>query len=115
MLKYALSHIPYILACHLQIDADLDPVPQPAYHFDADPDPDFHFHADSDADLDCYLMRKRIRMRIQVTKNDADPAPHHWDNSKVEIKRESLRPTSEIQPITINSLCQIFLDGFLTH
>jgi hypothetical protein len=43
-------------------------------------------------------------MRIQVTKNDADPAPHHWDNSKVEIKRESLRPTFEIQPITINSV-----------
>jgi hypothetical protein len=31
VLKYA--HIPYILACHLQIDADPDPVP--AYHFDA--------------------------------------------------------------------------------
>jgi hypothetical protein len=25
------AHIPYILACHLQIDAD--PVPDPAYHF----------------------------------------------------------------------------------
>jgi hypothetical protein len=37
MLKKA--HIPYILACHLQIDAD--PVPDPAYLFDADPDPDF--------------------------------------------------------------------------
>jgi hypothetical protein len=48
VLKYA--HIPYILACHLQIDEDLDPVPDPAYHFDAD--------------LDFYLMR----MRIQVTK-----------------------------------------------
>jgi hypothetical protein len=38
VLKYA--HIPYNLACHLQIDAD--PVPDPAYHFDADPhsDPD---------------------------------------------------------------------------
>jgi hypothetical protein len=36
--------MPYILACHLQIDAD--PVPDPAYHFaadpDADPDPDFY-------------------------------------------------------------------------
>jgi hypothetical protein len=40
----------YILACHLQIDAD----PDPAYHFDAAPD----------ADPDFYLMR----MRIQVTK-----------------------------------------------
>jgi hypothetical protein len=34
------SHIPYILACHLQIDAD--PVPDPALHFYVDPvaDPD---------------------------------------------------------------------------
>ncbi len=31
------SHILYILACHLQIDAG----PDPAYHFDTDPDPDF--------------------------------------------------------------------------
>ncbi len=42
MFKYAF--IPYILACHLQIDADLDP----DYHFDADPDPDYHFDADPD-------------------------------------------------------------------
>jgi hypothetical protein len=40
------AHIPYILACHLQIDAD----PDPAYHFDAKTDPDF------------YLMRIRIRV-----------------------------------------------------
>jgi hypothetical protein len=38
VLKY--SHIPYILACPLQIDAD--PVLDPAYHFDADPDSDFY-------------------------------------------------------------------------
>ncbi len=36
--KYA--HIPYIVACHLQIDAHPDPVPDPAYHFDPDPDAD---------------------------------------------------------------------------
>ena len=42
VLKYA--YILYILACHLQIDADLDP----AYHFDADPGPAFHFDADPD-------------------------------------------------------------------
>jgi hypothetical protein len=42
------AHIPFILACQLQIDAD--PVPDPAYHFEAD--------------LDFYLLR----MRIQVTK-----------------------------------------------
>jgi hypothetical protein len=44
VLKYA--HIPYILACHLQIDAD--PVPDPAYHFDADADPGYQNDADSD-------------------------------------------------------------------
>ncbi len=36
VLKYA--HIPYIFACHLQIDAD--PEPDPAYHYKADSDPD---------------------------------------------------------------------------
>jgi hypothetical protein len=46
VLKYA--HITYILACHLQIDADLDSVLDPAYHYCADPD------------LDFYLMRMRI-------------------------------------------------------
>jgi hypothetical protein len=52
VLKYA--HIPYILACHLQIDADPDL--NPAYHFDADPDPDFN------------LMRIRVPkiMRIRI-------------------------------------------------
>jgi hypothetical protein len=37
------AHIPYILACHRQTDADpvSDPVSDPAYFFDADPDPDF--------------------------------------------------------------------------
>ncbi len=34
VLRYA--HIPYILACHLQIDAN----PDPAYHVDKDPDPE---------------------------------------------------------------------------
>jgi hypothetical protein len=34
------AHIPHILACHLQIDADPDLVLDPAYHFDADPDAD---------------------------------------------------------------------------
>ncbi len=35
------AHILYILACHLQIDADPEPDTDPAYHFDADPDPTF--------------------------------------------------------------------------
>jgi hypothetical protein len=52
--------VPYILACHLQINAD----PDPAYHFDADPDLDW----DLDWYPDFYLMRMWIQMRIQVTK-----------------------------------------------
>ncbi len=46
------AHIPYILACHLQIDEDLDPVPHLAYHFDANPDPD--------------LLLMLIQMRIRI-------------------------------------------------
>jgi hypothetical protein len=44
------AHIPNILACHLQTNADLDSDPDPAYHFDAnsDPDPSFQFDADPD-------------------------------------------------------------------
>ncbi len=53
-----LAHIPYTLACHLQIDAEPDPVPDPAFHFDADPD--------GDPDRNFYLMR--IQMRIKVPK-----------------------------------------------
>jgi hypothetical protein len=47
-----LAHIPYVLVCHLQIDADPDLVPDPAYRCDADPDPDFNL----------------MQMRIQITK-----------------------------------------------
>ncbi len=36
------SNIPYILSCHLQIDAD----PDPSYHFDPDLDLSFQFDAD---------------------------------------------------------------------
>ncbi len=43
------AHIPYILTCHLQIDAAPDP--DPAYHCDADPDPDPTFQFDADPDL----------------------------------------------------------------
>ncbi len=53
------AHIPYILACHLQIDAD--PVPDPAYHFDADAEPDF------------YLMRIHT-----------DPDPQHCDSNRIQ-------------------------------
>jgi hypothetical protein len=59
------AHIPYILACHLQIDANPDPVPDPDYHFDANPvaDPDPNF----------YLMRIQMRIRIFYFDADADP------------------------------------------
>ncbi len=53
--------IGYILACHVQIDAD--PVPDPAYYFDG-------------SGSGFYLMR----MRIQVTtimRIQADPEPQH--------------------------------------
>jgi hypothetical protein len=49
------AHIPNILACHLQLDAD----PDPAYHFDADADPDPTFNL----------------MRIH---EESDPDPQHW-------------------------------------
>ncbi len=49
-----IGHIPYILACQLQIDADQDP----AYHFDADPD--------AVSDPKFYLMWMRIRIRIVI-------------------------------------------------
>ncbi len=39
--------MPYILACHLQVDADSEP----AYHFDANPDLTYHFESDSDPTL----------------------------------------------------------------
>ena len=42
------NRLPYIVACHRQINADADP--NPTYHFDADPDaepdPTFQFDAD---------------------------------------------------------------------
>ncbi len=55
---HKLGHIPYILACHLQIDADTDP----AYHFDAYPDPACQFDADADPTF----------------QFDADPDPRCW-------------------------------------
>ncbi len=48
-------HIPYILACHLQIDVDSNP--DPAYHFDADPDTDppaYRFDPDPTFQFDAY-------------------------------------------------------------
>jgi hypothetical protein len=66
------AHIPYVLACHLQIDADPYPVPDPAYRFDADPD------------LDFYLMW----MRIQVTKMMwIHPDPQHCFQEDKDIQK----------------------------
>ncbi len=55
-----MAHIPYILACHLQIDADPDSVP--AYHFDAnaDPNPDPTFQYDADPDPQHWIMELLI-------------------------------------------------------
>ncbi len=57
-LRLKKAHIPYILACHLQIDED----PDSAYHFDADRDPDPIFQFDVDPSgsgsttlVSCYL------------------------------------------------------------
>jgi hypothetical protein len=63
--KYA--HIPFVLACHLQNDAD----PDPPYHCDADPD--------VDPDPDFYLMQMRIRVpKMMQIQADPDPAHQHW-------------------------------------
>ncbi len=51
------AHFPYILACHLQIDAD----PDPACHFDAVPDADPTFQFDADP---CVSMRIRIHNAV---------------------------------------------------
>jgi hypothetical protein len=42
------AHIPHILACYLQTDADADP--DAPFHFDEDPDPAYHYDADADPD-----------------------------------------------------------------
>jgi hypothetical protein len=56
-LKYRKSaHIPYILACHLQIDAD----PDPAYHFDADPSFPFQINADPCGSGSATLQKSKI-------------------------------------------------------
>jgi hypothetical protein len=54
------AHIPFILACHLKIDADPDPVPDLGNNLVADPN--------AGPDPDFILLLMRIRMRIQVTK-----------------------------------------------
>ncbi len=62
------AHIPYILARHLEIDADPDPAyhfdADQAYHFDADPDPTFQFDADP-----CGSTTMLTRCRNIIYKN----------------------------------------------
>ncbi len=52
-IKAKIESVPYILACHLQIDVD------PAYHFDADPylDPNPTFQIDADPDSQHWYLR----------------------------------------------------------
>jgi hypothetical protein len=54
----------YILACHLQINADSDPDPAYPSYMDSDPDPACHFDADPDP--------------IFQFEADLDPQPQHW-------------------------------------
>jgi hypothetical protein len=62
-----MAHIPYILACHLQIDADPDPDSVPAYRFDADadPNPDPTFQFDADPDPQHWIMELQILKYIR--------------------------------------------------
>jgi hypothetical protein len=60
VLKYA--HILYILACHMQIDAD--PVQDLAYHLHADPDPYFRIQL---------ITSMRIRILIFILCGSGDP------------------------------------------
>jgi hypothetical protein len=50
-------HIPYILVCHMQIDAD----PDLAYYFDADPDPTFQFDVDPCGFVSTTLAARHFR------------------------------------------------------
>jgi hypothetical protein len=54
------GHFPYILACHLQIDAY--PNPDLAYHVDVDPDPDptFLFDAYPDPQHCCMGFKNAV-------------------------------------------------------
>jgi hypothetical protein len=65
-----MAHIPYILACHLQIDADPDPDSVPAYRFDADadPNPDPTFQFDADPDPQHWIMELLILKYIRTNK-----------------------------------------------
>jgi hypothetical protein len=74
------AHFPYILACHLQTDADPDPFPaisiccgpetDPAFLVEADPDPDphhtFQFDADRDRDLQHWFRTSGGQMRAFI-------------------------------------------------
>jgi hypothetical protein len=54
--------VPYILACHLQIDAES----YSAYHFDADPDSTFQFDADPGSGS-TVVINSTIRATIKFT------------------------------------------------
>jgi hypothetical protein len=60
------AHIPYFVACHLQIDAD----PDPAYHFDWNEDPTFQFDADPDPQH-CGCFISTVETQVSVFKGQA--------------------------------------------
>ncbi len=61
------GHIPYVLACHLQINEDPDS--DPAYHFSADPyaDPTFQFDADPDLRNTCCDLLQYLFLTLDNT------------------------------------------------
>ncbi len=74
MLKQA--YIPYILACHRQIDTDPDP--DPACHLDAEQNPAYDFGSDPDPTF----------------PSDADPDPQHWRIHTNNYESGSARPNN---------------------
>jgi hypothetical protein len=66
-------HIPYILACHLQIVADPDP--DPAYHFDADPDTDPAYHFDADPNPEPWSVCRPTVADSHHFDEEQDPHP----------------------------------------
>ncbi len=55
-LERVLKLAPYILAYHLQTDAD----PDTGFHFDADPDPAYYFEANQESGSSTLILTERI-------------------------------------------------------
>ncbi len=67
VLNYA--QIPYILACHLQIDVD----PYRAYHFDVDPDADAGYQNEADPQH-CFRFFT-VSSMVRRSRRGCDPRP----------------------------------------